>query len=168
MVRIPAPPPHRRGAASFTYCKLHASELRPQVYLAECALQYTRVSAGHYCICKRLHHLWSDFAKQLTYFIATPPYRGWQRSEGLLLLHSFLSLDIFAKQGYRGGHFVVVATLRSDLFDACGIGCIPTASPVRRKDVEEFGEEKPLGERRMGTHARSNFHAFDNAITVQG
>ncbi len=29
-----------------------------------------------------------------TYFIATPPYRGWQRSEGLLLLHSFLSLDI--------------------------------------------------------------------------
>ncbi len=24
----------------------------------------------------------------LTYFIATPPYRGWQRSEGLLLLHS--------------------------------------------------------------------------------
>ncbi len=30
----------------------------------------------------------------LTYFIATPPDRGWQRSEGLLLLHSFLSLDI--------------------------------------------------------------------------
>ncbi len=28
----------------------------------------------------------------LTYFIATPPYRGWQRNEGLLLLHSFLSL----------------------------------------------------------------------------
>ncbi len=31
----------------------------------------------------------------LTYCIANPPYRGWQRSEGLLLLHSFLSLDIF-------------------------------------------------------------------------
>ncbi len=30
-----------------------------------------------------------------TYFIATPPYRGWQRSEGRLLLHSFLSLDMF-------------------------------------------------------------------------
>ncbi len=30
----------------------------------------------------------------LTYFIATPPYRGWHRSEGLSLLHSFLSLDI--------------------------------------------------------------------------
>ncbi len=29
-----------------------------------------------------------------TYFIATPPDRGWQRNEGLLLLHSFLSLDI--------------------------------------------------------------------------
>ncbi len=27
-------------------------------------------------------------------FIATPPDRGWQRNEGLLLLHSFLSLDI--------------------------------------------------------------------------
>ncbi len=30
-----------------------------------------------------------------TYFIATPPDRGWQRNEGLLLL-SFLSLDIFS------------------------------------------------------------------------
>ncbi len=30
----------------------------------------------------------------LTYFIATPPDRGWQRNEGVLLLHSFLSLDI--------------------------------------------------------------------------
>ncbi len=30
----------------------------------------------------------------ITYFIATPPDRGWQRNEGLLLLHSFLSLDI--------------------------------------------------------------------------
>ncbi len=30
----------------------------------------------------------------LIYFIATPPYRGWRRGEGLLLLHSFLSLDI--------------------------------------------------------------------------
>ncbi len=30
----------------------------------------------------------------LTYFIATPSYRGWQRNEGLLLLHSFLSVDI--------------------------------------------------------------------------
>ncbi len=30
----------------------------------------------------------------LIYFIETPPYRGWQRNEGLLLLHSFLSLDI--------------------------------------------------------------------------
>ncbi len=30
----------------------------------------------------------------LTYFIENPPDRGWQRSEGLLLLHSFLSLDI--------------------------------------------------------------------------
>ncbi len=30
----------------------------------------------------------------LIYFIATPPDRGWQRNEGLLLLHSFLSLDI--------------------------------------------------------------------------
>ncbi len=34
-------------------------------------------------------------AVQLLTFIATPPYRGWQRSEGLLLLHSFPSLDIF-------------------------------------------------------------------------
>ncbi len=32
----------------------------------------------------------------LTYFIATPPEKGWQRNEGLLLLHSFLSLDIFS------------------------------------------------------------------------
>ncbi len=31
----------------------------------------------------------------LTYFIATPSYRGWQSSDGLLLLHSFLSFDIF-------------------------------------------------------------------------
>ncbi len=48
----------------------------------------------------------------LTYFITTPPYRGWQRSEGLLLLHSFLSLDIFVafsivrlvrlRKAYRG------------------------------------------------------------------
>ncbi len=30
----------------------------------------------------------------LTYFVATPPDRGLQRSEGLLLLHSFLSLEI--------------------------------------------------------------------------
>ncbi len=30
----------------------------------------------------------------LTYFIAAPPDRGWQRNQGLLLLHSFLSLDI--------------------------------------------------------------------------
>ncbi len=30
----------------------------------------------------------------LTYFIATPPDRSWQRNEGLLLLRSFLSLDI--------------------------------------------------------------------------
>ncbi len=30
----------------------------------------------------------------LIYFIATLPDRGWQRNEGLLLLHSFLSLDI--------------------------------------------------------------------------
>ncbi len=37
----------------------------------------------------------------LTYFIAAPPDRGWQRNEGLLLLHSFLSL-VFDKQG--GGH----------------------------------------------------------------
>ncbi len=28
------------------------------------------------------------------YFIATPPDRGLQRNKGLLLLHSFLSLDI--------------------------------------------------------------------------
>ncbi len=33
--------------------------------------------------------------KILTYFIATPLDRGWQRKEGLLLFHSFLSLDIF-------------------------------------------------------------------------
>ncbi len=37
----------------------------------------------------------SLFCRALLYFIATPPYRGWQRSEDLLLLHSFLSLDIF-------------------------------------------------------------------------
>ncbi len=30
----------------------------------------------------------------LSFFIATPLDRGWQRNEGLLLLHSFLSLDI--------------------------------------------------------------------------
>ncbi len=35
-----------------------------------------------------------QFTLTLTCFIATPPDRGWQRSEGLLLLHSFLSLDI--------------------------------------------------------------------------
>ncbi len=36
-----------------------------------------------------------DFLREpLTYFIATPPDRGWQRNEGLLLLHSFLSFDI--------------------------------------------------------------------------
>ncbi len=29
----------------------------------------------------------------LTCFIATPSDSGWQRNEGLLLLHSFLSLD---------------------------------------------------------------------------
>ncbi len=29
-----------------------------------------------------------------TYFTANPPGRGWQRNEGLLLLHSFQSLDI--------------------------------------------------------------------------
>ncbi len=29
-----------------------------------------------------------------TYFIATTPDGGWKRSEGLLLLHSFISLDI--------------------------------------------------------------------------
>ncbi len=33
--------------------------------------------------------------KALPFFIATPPYRGWQRSEGRFLLHSFLSLDMF-------------------------------------------------------------------------
>ncbi len=30
----------------------------------------------------------------VTYFIANPPSRVWHRNEGLLLLHSFLSLDI--------------------------------------------------------------------------
>ncbi len=35
-------------------------------------------------------------ALYLTYFIATPPGRGWQRNEGLLPLHSCLSLDIFS------------------------------------------------------------------------
>ncbi len=34
-----------------------------------------------------------DLLSLLTCFIATPPDRGWQRNEGLLLLHSFLSLD---------------------------------------------------------------------------
>ncbi len=33
----------------------------------------------------------------LTYFIAAPPDRGRQRNEGLLLLHSFLSLDILVE-----------------------------------------------------------------------
>ncbi len=37
----------------------------------------------------------------LTYFIAAPPDRGWQRNEGLLLLHSFLSLDIPVVLGNR-------------------------------------------------------------------
>ncbi len=35
-----------------------------------------------------------------SYFIATPPDRGWQRNEGLLLLHSFLSLDIVLFTSY--------------------------------------------------------------------
>ncbi len=34
------------------------------------------------------------FEVELSYFIATPPSRGWQRSEDLLVLHSFLSSDI--------------------------------------------------------------------------
>ncbi len=40
--------------------------------------------------------VWQD-----TYFIATPPYRGWQRSEGRLLLHSFLSLDMLWQDTVR-------------------------------------------------------------------
>ncbi len=44
---------------------------------------------------QRARRMLSPLYELLTYFIATPPYRGWQRSEGLLLLHSFLSLDIF-------------------------------------------------------------------------
>ncbi len=35
------------------------------------------------------------FSYLLTYFIATPPYRGWQRRKSRLLLHGFVSLDIF-------------------------------------------------------------------------
>ncbi len=35
-----------------------------------------------------------NWSTVLSYFIATPPYRVWQRSEGRLLLHSFLSLDM--------------------------------------------------------------------------
>ncbi len=34
-----------------------------------------------------------EWKGKLTYFLAAPPSRGWQRSEGLLLLHSFLSSD---------------------------------------------------------------------------
>ncbi len=43
------------------------------------------------CVQKR-----TDGSKLDTYLlIATPPYRGWQRSEGRLLLHSVLSLEMF-------------------------------------------------------------------------
>ncbi len=37
-------------------------------------------------------HLFRD-SEMLTYFIATRPDRGWQRNEGLLLLHSFLAFS---------------------------------------------------------------------------
>ncbi len=33
----------------------------------------------------------------IAYFITAPPDRGWQHNEGLLLLHSFLSLDILVE-----------------------------------------------------------------------
>ncbi len=49
----------------------------------------------------------------LTYFIATPPYRGWQRSEGRLLLHSFLSLDMFVAFVLRSSMLQCVARLCS-------------------------------------------------------
>ncbi len=42
----------------------------------------------------------------LTYYIATPPDRGWQRNEGLLLLHRFLSLDITTRFQMRK-HFLI-------------------------------------------------------------
>ncbi len=35
-----------------------------------------------------------QFDSYRAYFTATPPDRRWQRNEGLLLLHNFLSLDI--------------------------------------------------------------------------
>ncbi len=38
-------------------------------------------------------HMLAVFLSHLTYFIANPHGRGWQRNEGLFLLHSFLSLD---------------------------------------------------------------------------
>ncbi len=57
------------------------------------------------------------------YFIATPPDRGCQRNEGLLLLHSFLSLDIlvaFVQQtaprasSLPPGHLLRGVSLRSN------------------------------------------------------
>ncbi len=44
--------------------------------------------------CTFLKNLYLKGPTVSTCFIATPPGRGWQHNEGLLLLHSFLSLDI--------------------------------------------------------------------------
>ncbi len=41
----------------------------------------------------RQTNLDGNVTKYYYYFVATPPSRDWQRSEGLLLLHSFLSSD---------------------------------------------------------------------------
>ncbi len=43
----------------------------------------------------------------LTYFIVAPPGRDWQRNEGLLLLHSFLSLEMLVAFNW-GSHFCSV------------------------------------------------------------
>ncbi len=59
---------------------------------------------GH-LVTKYRFRRWHASIQSLEDFVARPfldllycnsPYRGWQRSDGLLLLHSFLSLDIFA------------------------------------------------------------------------
>ncbi len=58
-------------------------------------LLFSAVGDRHCTVAEFIHLEGNEFIFKTTYFIATPPDRGWQRNEGLLLLHSFLSLDIF-------------------------------------------------------------------------
>lgn len=85
----------------------------------------------------------NDCSEQCYLFIATLPSIGWQRSEGLLLLHSFVSSDILA----------ALSIVR--------LGA--SAMSVSRVDVTQFN--KTLGTRwcsgmhRMCTSAKSYYLA---------